>query len=68
MRSVHKQHKDASLIRVFAPKAGGKEGTGFVAGFAMQHYAGEVSYTHGRGRHTPSHHPRTTLAPPLRLP
>ena len=43
VRNVHKQYKDAKLIRVFAPQ-GGKQGAGFVAGFAIQHYAGEVSY------------------------
>jgi hypothetical protein len=64
VRSVHSQHKEATLLRVFVPKAGGKEGGGFVAGFAVQHYAGEVSHTTG-GRHTPSTHPCTTLAPTL---
>ena len=72
VRSVHTQHKDATLIRVFMPKAGGKQGEGFVAGFAVQHYAGEVSDT-AEGTtpaplHPPLHHPCTTLALPLHPP
>ena len=66
---MHTQHKDATLIRVFVPKAGGKQGEGFVAGFAVQHYAGEVSDTAEAATpaplHPPLHHPCTTLRPPL---
>ena len=66
---MHTQHKDATLIRVFMPKAGGKQGEGFVAGFAVQHYAGEVSDTAEAATPTlPCTHPCTTLAPPLHPP
>ena len=66
VRSVHTQHKDATLIRVFMPKAGGKQGEGFVAGFAVQHYAGEVSGTAEAATPAPLHHPCTHLTHPSR--